>query len=214
MRKAELRLSAQQTTNNCGEKQFIIYKSMQYRWESEETADPQIDDINYHLSLEDAIKATESIHLDLGFTPQVDQIKINYTDINENIDFREDFELEDLDKHKKFYGESDTVFWGETNIGNKLDPNQIIVFYKHHRYMNYAYTIESIRFVYQTNIKYEADLRNYDDSTLATYCQLFDSIEDLAESFENSNCTPFNKLNHGIKITEDFLQENKHPEYI
>ena len=53
MRKAEFKLKAEKGTRTNFKGQAIntlsFFKSCQYRWESDQTADPQIDDISYHM---------------------------------------------------------------------------------------------------------------------------------------------------------------------
>lgn len=208
MRKSELRLTATNGVNRNGRRIIKIYKAMQYRWESEETADPQTDDESYHLTLDKAIEAADEINLDLDFTAQVDSIEIEYDDINEAFDFGEEFELSDLDDYRRFGGEYETVYYGSTNMGEELDRDALVVSFKHHRYMNYAYDIVSIDPVYMTNLKYESDLVNERDSTMSTYYRVFKDVEELEEALISGNCTPFDKINQGGSIVRRFIEEN------
>lgn len=207
MRKAEFKIQAERTGN-----EFAIYRSQQYRWEDGQTADPQIDDIKYHLSKDEAIKAADSIDLDLGFEAQVERISFDYEDFNNGVEFREEFELGDLDDYDKINNNCDTIYQGRANMGNDLDPNAIVIMYRHHRYMNYAYTIEAIRFVRETGLKTEADLRDDSDSLRTTYCIVVADLDELAESFR-SGYVPFNKVNSGSRIVREFLAENGHPDF-
>ena len=203
MRKAEFKKQAERI-----EGKFIIYNSLQYRWADNETADPQTSDEDYHLTKAEAIETAKSIDLDLGFIPMVYQITIDYDYFNEGIDFREEFELSDLSDYRKFNSNIETIWDGDENSGKELDPDSIIVFYKHQRYMNYAYNVTSIEFVRNTNMKTESDMVNQSDSTRATYCTHFDSLGELYESFDSSNCVPFNKLQSGSRLISEFLESN------
>ena len=213
MRKSELRLNAEHATDFWGCHTIVFYKAMQYRWEDNETADPQIDYVSYHLTKSDAIEAAKKINLDLGFYPMVDKIAIEYDELNENIGFGEEFELSDLDKCRKFRSLNNETIWeGSKNDGKELDPEAIIVSYRHHRYMNYSYDITGVDFVKNSSFKTEADLRNDRDTTLSAYYITFDDVDDLANSFEN-NYFPFDKINSGSRIVREFLAENNHPDY-
>ena len=204
MRKAEFKKQAERSNDK-----FIIYKSLQYRWESNETADPQIGDEEYHFTEAEAIEAAEDIDLDLGFSPMVDRITIDYDYFNEGIDFREQFDLEDLDNHKKFSSDGDTIWQGDENLGKELDPDSIIVFYNHVTYMNYAYRVSGIDFVRNTILKVESDLVNTQDSTSATYFTHFDTLEELSDYFDWNKCVPFNKMQSGSRLVREFLESNQ-----
>lgn len=205
MRKSELRINGQQGIDSYGRRVVTIYKAMQYRWESEETANPQRDDESYHLTLEEAIEAADAIKLDLGFTAQVTSIDVEYDTINEAFDFGEDFDLSELDDYKRFDGEYEDVYWGATNDGEELDPDAIIVFYSHHRYMNYAYDIKEVTLVRYTNFQSESDLVNERDSTMTTYAKVYADIDELEEAFESRRSTPFDKINSGSSIVRNFI---------
>jgi len=203
MRKAEFKKQAERIDGK-----FIIYNSLQYRWADNETADPQTSDEDYHLTKEEAIETAESIDLDLGFVPMVYQITIDYDYFNEAIDFREEFELSDLCDYRKFQSDRDSIWEGHENSGKELDPDSIIVFYKHETYMNYAYSVTSVDFVRNTQIGVESDMVNLRDSTMTTYCSHFDSLKELDESFWAGNCVPFNKLQSGTSLIREFLESN------
>lgn len=207
MRKAQFKAQAERTEDG-----FAFYKALQYRWESNETADPQIDDESYHFTEEEAIKAAAK--LDIGFEAQVDRITIDYDDLNEGVEFGQEFELSDLDDYRKFNVDRETIYNGETNYGKELNPDAIIVYYRHHTYMNYAYTIEDVRFVQDTRFKTEADLRNDADSISSTYCHLVSDLDELAEELRTGQWIPFNKINRGSAIVEQFLRENEHPDFV
>lgn len=209
MRKSELRINGQQGINSYGRRVVTIYKAMQYRWESEETADPQTDDESYHLTLDEAIEAADAIRLDLGFTAQVTSIVIEYDTINEAFDFGEEFDLSELDDYRRFDGEYEDVYWGATNNGEELDNDAIVVFYSHHRYMNYAYDIKEVTLARYTDFKYESDLVNERDSTSATYAKVYADIDELEEAFENRWSAPFDKINSGSSIVRNYIEENR-----
>lgn len=205
MRKATFRTQAELVNN-----QFFIYKSLQYRWE-DDCADPKTDDVEYHLTLEEAISASEKINLDLGFEAQVDKLTISYHDFNEIIEFGQDFELSELDH---LANDCETVHHGETNDGEVFEGDEIAVFYKHHRYMNYAYDILNVDFVKYTSIKKQSDLVNESDSTSSTYVTVFKNLDELADDFRMGQSSIFEKIHSGSKHVREFLKQNEHPDFI
>jgi len=150
----------------------------------------------------------------LGFYPVIDKIIIEYDTINEKIDFREEFELADLDNYRKFQIDSDTIWNGATYVGKEITPDAIIIGYRHKTYMNYAYSIVSVDFAKYTNFKVESDLRNDSDTTNSTYYVTFDDIYDFESAFADRHQVPFNKINSGTKLITEFLSENGHPDYV
>jgi len=175
-----------------------------YRWE--DTADPEREGISYHLTEEEAIAAADKINLSLGFEAQVDSIEIDYEEANQHFAFRQEFTLSDLD-HKRFYPNSTTIYNGGFNSGLELSPDAIVVGYNHHMYMNYSYDINFVGPVRDTHLKKESDLVNSKDSTTATYFTLYETIEELEESFEKMTSVPFNKINKGSRLIREFIEE-------
>lgn len=213
MRKAEFKKQAERTEDG-----FAFYRAMQCRWADGQMANPITFDITYHLTEEAAMEAANSLNLELGFEAQVERITVDYDCFNAGIKFQEEFELKKLADRRAFYADSETIFESEANEGRKLDPDAIVVMYRHHMYMNYAYRIEAVKFVWETDLKTEADCRNDADSTTATYYLVIEDIDKLAEFFGDPFMTyrpaPFNKLNSGATIVREFLAENGHPDYV
>lgn len=87
----------------------------------------------------------------------------------------------------------------------EIEEGQIIVTYHSHKYMDYAYVITDVREVTEHNLTTE-DLNYSKDSLFAPHDKVFDNLEDLKESYENGAFTvPFNKINSGRSIIENFL---------
>ena len=53
-----------------GEQYLVVYKAQQYRWE--ETANPEIDDVEYFINENEAKVYAEKIQLNVGFESQVE----------------------------------------------------------------------------------------------------------------------------------------------
>jgi hypothetical protein len=214
MRKAEFRKKAEQflaPTYYCKTpiKHLAFFMAQQYRWE--DTADPQIEDVTYHFTEQEAIEAAKKINLNLGFEAQVERLTTDYETFNEKFEFGEEFDFEDV--HGRCAADAQKIHNVNTNNGDELSSNSIIIFYQHHRYMNYAYDIVSAQFVYQTNLKFEADLRNDQDSTCSIYCLHFKDLDELADSFRWGHSI-FSKINKGSRIVRNFLSENNHPDFV
>lgn len=95
-----------------------------------------------------------------------------------------------------------------------LNQNAIVVFYRHLTYMNYAYEVLSVKHASETGAKTLSDLPYSYDSTSATWVSVLDTTDELVDAYEHAYYAPFDKLNRGHRVVEDFLQENKHPNYI
>lgn len=189
------------------------YRSCQYRWNDEETPDPQYDDISYHMTEDEAISAANSINISVGFRAIVERLSISYLDFNEAIEFGEEFELKDLED-KKLSIETEEIYLGPMNHGGILPESGFIVFYRHHQYLNYAYNIERIEPVEFSRLKNFSDLRNDSDSTSSTYACVVNNLDELAENFRYGLGIPFNKINKGQRIISEFLVDQKHPDFV
>lgn len=140
MRKATFKKSAQKSTNNFKQEGFVFFKSMQYRWE--ETADPIREDVTYHLTEEEAIKATKVISMEIGFRPVVDKVFITYDELNENIAFAEEFELDELDA---LYTEAEEVYSGSEFTGESIE-GAIVIRRSWEKYIGYASNFHGVRY--------------------------------------------------------------------
>lgn len=180
-------------------KSETIYKAMSYRWDEQQTADPIIGEESYHLTYDDALKAANEIKLEVGHHAVIDKVTCEgFVDIigcsleeifNNNLDTVE------------------TAYEGEEYKGAKLNPEGVIVSYKHHKYMHYAYNIISVEKVANTQLKHESDLINDDDSTSAVYFKYHESVEDLANEYNNKESI-YAKINTGKTLISDFLLVN------
>jgi len=87
----------------------------------------------------------------------------------------------------------------------EIEEGQIIVTYHSHKYMDYAYVITDVREVQGMALTTE-DLNYSKDSLFAPHDKVFEDIEDLRNSYEKGAFTvPFNKINSGRHIIENFL---------
>lgn len=209
MRKSQFKSQAERGAEQKG---FNFYKSSQYRWE--DTADPIRRDIKYHFYESEAIEAANRIDLDLGFEAIVERVYIEYSSLNEGVEFREQFELRDLDNYKNFDVESDIIHTIAFNDGGDLPEDGYIVYYRHHMYMNYSYTIEAIEPVAESIHKTYADLYTENDSTSVIYAYVAKDLDELVEDFERGQRTPFNKINSGSIIVREFLADQDVPAYV
>jgi hypothetical protein len=93
----------------------------------------------------------------------------------------------------------------EYQVSALIPKGSIIVTYQHVTYMNYAYKVTDVQEV-RSGERYE-DLNVSVDHTNSSWDAVFDSIEELNESYEKKYGI-FAKLNSGRKIIEDFLAKN------
>lgn len=161
-----------------------------------------------------AKKAAESIALEIGYTAKVDRLAIYADEFNEHFDdIEEIITLNDVINNVDVI-DCEEVWSSAENTGESLDPESIVVTYRHHKYIGYAYQVLSIDFVKYTNLRTEADLIQDADSVMAHYYAHFENINDLEDSFAWNERVPFNKLNSGSALVQRFLEENGHPNYI
>lgn len=93
-----------------------------------------------------------------------------------------------------------------TNYGRALKENEVIVTFKHHRYMNYAYDIDEVRFA--NPMEYTSDLRPQIDEAELFMDALYNSIDDLMDAYDLKGRI-FDKINSGSKKIINFIKENK-----
>jgi hypothetical protein len=144
MRKAEIRINADKITlreRNC----FLVYKALAYRWEENRTADPEIKDEKFFLTEEEAIKYADELTLDVGFNAQVDTLTVPFYWFNEEIKFREEFNLSELDDCNRFQTDIETTYHGKYNEGNDLE-GVILVSWSYEKYAGYARNFNGIRY--------------------------------------------------------------------
>jgi hypothetical protein len=93
----------------------------------------------------------------------------------------------------------------------EIPEGSVILTYSHHRYMNYAYEIEDVRFS-NSNEKY-SDLHVCVDSLFSRWDCVYSSIIDLMQDFERPTGAPLNKINKGQRVILEFLKDNEMPGY-
>lgn len=112
---------------------IIFYRSRQYRWET--TCDPESYDETYHLTKTDAEQAVNKIALNIGFSPNIDEIKININVFN--FDSDDEFELCDLDNYRKYNSDIETIFDGNEYVGDDIEGS-IIIEWSWEKYVGYC----------------------------------------------------------------------------
>lgn len=166
--------------------------------------DPFYQDFKYFTDEQSAVKYCEDNPaeevgfqktIDLMFLEIEDDIDLGYAnDILENIENLNPKDLE-LDGALHYFDE---------NKGEKLKETGVLVFYRHHRYMNYSFDILDIKYVRDTKYKYQSELIEDADSTSAVYINFYDDLEELIKFYEDGESI-FSKINSGSKIIENFI---------
>ena len=119
------------------QKQYLVFKSMQFRWE--ETADPEREDVEFHLTKEAAIEAAEAISLNVGFYPLAEMISIPVGNISDD----EEFELADLENYNEYQGDCEEVWSGSEFKGESIE-GAIIIEWSWEKYVGYARNLKDI----------------------------------------------------------------------
>jgi len=87
----------------------------------------------------------------------------------------------------------------------QIPMGSVVVSYKHVTYMHYAYAIVAVRKV-DSYTTFE-DLNASADSTSAVWDRVYESVEDMECDYKNGLSIPFNKLQRGNKVVEEFVEE-------
>lgn len=97
----------------------------------------------------------------------------------------------------------------DCQVSALLPEGGVIVTFKHHRYMNYAYEILAVENV-RSGQRYE-DLSDNPDTTTRVWQTVYDSKEELYIDFENRRGI-FAKIHSGQSFIEEYLGYNYYEE--
>lgn len=101
----------------------------------------------------------------------------------------------------------------ESRNSKELPTDGVIVYYRHHRYMGYAFQVKEIETVADSRKTTYLDLPYSEDNTFATWATVYNDIVDFVTAYELGEGEPFNKLNSGSRVVREFLEEQKYPGY-
>lgn len=173
---------------------LVFFRSQSYRWEDNQSADPQIEDLKYHLTEEEAIATAEKIKPSIGYQPQAEKLFSRINDLDEDT---EEIDLEDLD-----VWDSTFIFEGDTNSGNSVE-GAIIAEWSWERHPGYCRNLLELgvggswRFY---RLKWESDLitGNEDSTYRSNYSVLLSKKEvDDCENKEELETAIEEALNQG-----------------
>jgi hypothetical protein len=88
----------------------------------------------------------------------------------------------------------------------QLPENGVVVTYQHIQHLHYAYKITDVRFA-DVNEQY-THLNENQQCAYKNCDAVFDTIEDMQKAFNARDGVPFDKMQTGSSIIEDFLNEN------
>lgn len=110
---------------------LILYSACQYRWDTDRTADPEIDDYKYFVTEEEALAYAKQIKVGLGFHAVVE--KITYP------------EIADCEMDTELGSEADfsEIWRGAENEGENLD-GAILVCWSWRTHVGYSRKIEGL----------------------------------------------------------------------
>jgi hypothetical protein len=179
-----------QREDNC----LVFYTSKSYRWEEGQSADPLIEDLEYHLTEEEAIAAAESLTHSIGYHPQAEKLFSRIDDLDEDT---EEVDLRNLDVWN-----AEFVFDGDTNSGESIE-GAIIVEWSWERHPGYCRNLLAIgvggdwQF---SRLQYECDLitGNEESTFRSNYSVLLSKKEvDECEDREDLETAIEEALNQG-----------------
>jgi hypothetical protein len=181
---------------------FNLYASYAY---SETSADPIITNISYHLTEEDAVEVAENMELEVGFESLVSKLIIDVDEFRNYVDnnYDDDDEVQ-LDEVAKLACDKVHLRFVKYNDGGDLPEDGVIVWYKHHRYINYAYDICGVKLVSESGLKTFAQLINEPYDTFTTCAEFFDNIDNLIECYKRRYYI-FGKINSGDNFIQNFI---------
>ena len=141
-------LKQEELTNNWGKLNgligVVLYKSYSRRNAVKDNYEDDLgDDVEYHITEDEAINRADNMSLEVGFYPVVDKITIdmdNLSDIDFDVD---DIELSDLDDYRTYYGDYEEVYSGCTNEGDNI-KGAVLVAWNYEKYVGYARNLEYI----------------------------------------------------------------------
>lgn len=165
------------------EQYLVVYKAMQYRWE--ETANPEIDDVEYFINESEAKAYAEKIQLNLGFESQVESRFLKNSTLSRE-DWKREFDsIEEMVNEYDFddYVETQTIDYNE----GKDITGAVVVEWNWEKYPGYCRNLTDIGIAGEGifySLKKEKDLitgneestwhRNYD--VLLTKKEILDTL--------------------------------------
>lgn len=166
-----------------GEQYLVVYKAQQYRWE--ETANPEIDDVEYFINENEAKVYAEKIQLNVGFESQVESHFLKISSVSQE-DWKREFDsIEEMVNEYDFddYVETQTIDYNE----GKDITGAVVVEWNWEKYPGYCRNLTDIGIAGEGifySLKKEKDLitgneestwhRNYD--VLLTKKEILDTL--------------------------------------
>lgn len=171
----------------------VFYVGYQTRWE--ETADPIREDEKTFLTFEEANEYVDSLNLEIGFNPEIDEYSLEVDDI---VDLEDDMDSYQFDVQ--------TVYSGDMYEGKNIEGS-IIVQWSYEKFVNYARNFLDIgiagKYPFDT-IKNEVDLiTGNEERTFRPNLSILMTAEEVANSdilFEDIN----EELSNGYWKWNDF----------
>lgn len=169
---------------------YLFYISQQYRWE--DSANPEIDDQEFHEAHEEAIAAAKAINLEVGFTAQVETISVDCGHVDEWLQEKdEDFEFELVDIFKEFHCYSGFDITTEDVATNDGEPitGAIIISWSWEKYVGYCRNLEQVGKAGSWpfhEVKTESDLiTGNEDRTFRTNMSVLLTAEEVEQAGED-----------------------------
>lgn len=112
-------------------------------------------------------------------------------------------ELQELTIDEEDYMFDPVVLESFRKPSKAIPDGSIIVTFHHVQYMHYCYAVTHVREAFGDT---HEDLNVSVDNTNKPWDAVFSSLEEMTLAFENKSGIPFNKLNSGGKIVNEFIE--------
>ena len=112
-------------------------------------------------------------------------------------------ELQELTIDEEDYMSDPVVLKSFRKPSKAIPDGSIIVTFHHVQYMHYCYAVTHVREAFGDT---HEDLNVSVDNTNSPWDAVFSSLEEMTLAFENKSGMPFNKLNSGGKIVNEFIE--------
>ena len=158
MRKGELRKYVELMPNRFGKdkRRVIIYKTQQARHEHSDT---HFEDVTFHVEKDKAYEAFNLIKPAVGYCKEIEECTLHYEEINDLIEFREEFSLEQL--VARMYSVDYAIEFSSDEYQGEDITGAVIVCWSWEKYVGYAQNLLDISIAGEWpsyELKYESDL--------------------------------------------------------
>lgn len=140
MRKAEFRINAKRDCfrgNDC----LVVFSAEAYRFEHEQTCDPERENLSFFFTREEAAQHASEIDVPVGFIRLIRTFYVPYVDFNHSVEFGQELSIE---KFASMFEDYDEEFVGDTNEGDSVN-GCVIIEWSWEKYPGYCRNFKGMR---------------------------------------------------------------------